>query len=203
MNNPNQVEKLRSSLKEAIPDPNSMSLDWTALERIDYLVSLLSLPYHLARAVNIGDLQRAVVKESIRLSYGVPGKIPRQVPPGGTTLCEQYIPAGTMLSMCALVYHNHEDYFNRASEFIPERWLGGSAREAETEKSFISFSRGSRNCIGMHLAYAELFYGFAYLFRRFEIVRAHGMSDSDMEWYDTFVVSTVGHLKVNLKRRED
>jgi cytochrome P450 len=41
MNNSDQLHKLQESLKEAIPDPEVMSLDWSALERIDYLVSAL------------------------------------------------------------------------------------------------------------------------------------------------------------------
>lgn len=108
-----------------------------------------------------------------------------------------------MLSMTHYVYHNDEDLFPRASEFLPERWLDDPVREAENEKNFISFSRGSRNCVGMQLAYAELFYGFAHVFRRFEITRAESMTDVDMEWYDAFVVATYGHLKVQVKRLQD
>jgi hypothetical protein len=40
MNNPEMLKQLQTSLKEAIPDPNEMNLDWTALEKIGYLVSL-------------------------------------------------------------------------------------------------------------------------------------------------------------------
>lgn len=38
--------------------------------------------------------QRAVVKESLRLSYGTPGRLPRVVPPTGATLSAQFIPPG-------------------------------------------------------------------------------------------------------------
>jgi cytochrome P450 len=103
-----------------------------------------------------------------------------------------------MLSMSCYVYHQHEPYFPRASEFWPDRWLDEKSA-AEAEKNFIAFSRGSRNCIGMNLAYAELFIGFAYLFRRFEMERAEGMTDRDMEWHDAFVVATFGHLRVKLR----
>jgi cytochrome P450 len=105
-----------------------------------------------------------------------------------------------MVSMSCYVYHQNPAYFPRASEFLPERWLEEKSA-AEVEKNFISFSRGSRNCIGMNLAYAELFYGFAYLFRRFELARGD-MTDRDMEWHDAFVVATFGHLKVKLRRMD-
>ena len=37
--------------------------------------------------------QRAVIKESLRLGFGVPGRLPRVVP-DGAVLCGQEIPAG-------------------------------------------------------------------------------------------------------------
>lgn len=103
--------------------------------------------------------------------------------------------------MACYVYHQNPEYFERPSDFLPERWLDEKSA-AENEKNFIAFSRGSRNCIGMNLAYAELYYGFAYIFRKFEMVRAEGMTDRDMDWHDAFVVATFGHLKVNLKKLE-
>lgn len=42
--------------------------------------------------------QRAVVKESLRLSYGIPGRIPRVVPPEGATFCGEHIPPGVSCS---------------------------------------------------------------------------------------------------------
>ena len=141
-----------------------------------------------------------MVKESIRLSYGVPGKIPRQVPPEGATFCGERIPAGTMLSMACYVYHNCDEYFPDASQFQPERWLDAS-QSADLDKKFISFSRGSRSCIGTNLAYAELFYTFAYLIRNFEL-ELFDTTERDMEWHDAFVVATFGHLKVKVRKVE-
>ncbi len=51
----------------------------------------------------------------------------------------------------------------------------------------------------MSLAYAELFYGFAYLFR-FEMERAEGTTDHDMKWHDAFVMATFEPLRVMLKK---
>lgn len=42
--------------------------------------------------------QRAVVKESLRLSYGAPGPLPRVVPPTGAFLAGQHIPPGVSYS---------------------------------------------------------------------------------------------------------
>jgi cytochrome P450 len=107
-----------------------------------------------------------------------------------------------MLSMSCRVYHHYEPYFPNADAFLPERWVDEKSA-AEAEKHFIAFSRGSRNCIGMNLAYAELFYAFAYIFRKYDMVRAEGMTDRDMEWHDAFVVATFGHLRVNLRKVQE
>lgn len=61
----------------------------------------------------------------------------------------------------------------------------------------ISFSRGSRSCIGINLAYAELYTTFAHLVRRFDLVN-DGTTDEDMDWIDTFVPSFKGRLRVKL-----
>lgn len=105
-----------------------------------------------------------------------------------------------MLSMAAYVYHTHEPYYSRPDEFLPERWIGDTAQDAESH--LISFSRGSRNCLGLQLAYAELFYTFAYMFRRFEITLSENMNESDMEWHDAFLVAFFGHLKVRVKKTD-
>lgn len=90
--------------------------------------------------------------------------------------------------------------FPDAEHFKPERWLD-PAQSAALEKSYISFSRGSRGCIGMNLAYAELFYTFAYLFRNFEL-ELFETTQHDMEWHDAFVVATFGHLRAKVRKND-
>lgn len=104
-----------------------------------------------------------------------------------------------MLSMSCRVYHHYEPYFPNADEFLPDRWVDEKSA-VDAEKHMIAFSRGSRNCIGVNLAYAELFYGFAYVFRKFEMLQADDMTDRDMEWHDAFVCATFGHLRVKLRK---
>jgi hypothetical protein len=43
-----------------------------------------------------------------------------------------------------------EQYFVDAKSFKPERWLGPDS--AELEKRLVSFSRGSRSCLGVKYA---------------------------------------------------
>lgn len=75
MANPTIRSKLREELVQAIPDPDDGELlSASVLENLPYL--------------------RGVVKESLRLGYGPPGRLPRTVPQSGAVLCGQQIPPG-------------------------------------------------------------------------------------------------------------
>ena len=65
----------------------------------------------------------------------------------------------------------------------------------------LAFSRGPRSCIGINLAYAELYLNLGYLVRKFDL-SAFEMTEKDMEWKDNFVVTTKGHLRVKVRRIE-
>jgi cytochrome P450 len=53
----------------------------------------------------------------------------------------------TVISQSAYSYHMSEQYFTDAKSFKPERWLGPDS--GELEKNLVSFSRGSRGCLGI------------------------------------------------------
>ena len=120
------LRKLKTELKEAIPDKDSL-VEWAALEKLPYL--------------------RAVIKESLRYVSGSPGRLPRVVPSTGAVFCGQPIPPGTIVTSGAYVHHRNPNVFEDPDEFRPERWLQGNV--GEMEKNVVSFSRGSRMCAGM------------------------------------------------------
>ncbi|GKT84347.1 trichodiene oxygenase [Colletotrichum tofieldiae] len=61
-----------------------------------------------------------------------------------------------------MVNHFNESYFPDSNEFIPERWMVQDRQQRrELEKAFIAFSKGTRKCLGMSLAYAELYLALA------------------------------------------
>jgi cytochrome P450 len=65
--------------------------------------------------------------------------------------------------------HENETIFPRAREFDPQRWLDAAPPDRERMQKYLSnFGRGSRQCAGMKLAYAEIYLALAYLFRRLE-----------------------------------
>ena len=109
----------------------------------------------------------------------------------------------TIVSSSCYVYHLDSHIFKDPEAFRPERWLTESTSDAkEMESFFMPFSKGSRMCIGINLAYAVLHLTLAHFLRRFEISNKD-TSDADMQWEDFFVPKTKGHLKVMLRETVD
>lgn len=83
----------------------------------------------------------------------------------------------TTISLNAYCVHTWDKYFEDGHTFRPERWLGPNSQELD--HYMISFSRGSRSCLGINLAMAELHLGFAYVFRTFDMT-PHNTTAADI-----------------------
>ncbi|PYH87680.1 benzoate 4-monooxygenase cytochrome P450 [Aspergillus ellipticus CBS 707.79] len=141
------VDKLRAELKPLLPTPTSTA-SWAELEKLPYLT--------------------AVVSESLRLSYGLIMRLPR-VAPTETLQYQGYVlPPGTPLSTSTWFVHRNPTIFPDPDRFDPERWIQAAARGENLSRYLVSFMRGSRACVGMNLAYIELYLTTARLVRRFE-----------------------------------
>lgn len=86
----------------------------------------------------------------------------------------------TTVSISAYCIHNWDRYFKDPQTFRPERWLEPDA--GELDRYMVSFSRGSRSCLGINLATAELYLAFAYLFRVFDFTPYNTTSADIEEW---------------------
>lgn len=67
------------------------------------------------------DLERlpllnAVIEETLRLYGAAPAGLPRAVPPGGVTIDDQVIPAGTTVTTQAYTFHRDPNLFPRPLE---------------------------------------------------------------------------------------
>jgi cytochrome P450 len=99
----------------------------------------------------------ATVTEALRLSYGVSSRLQR-VPHEplfytgsfkGRTV-ELKIPAGTAIGMTNYLVHANPEIFPEPEKFIPERWLDEKGRRDRSLDGYLlSFSKGSRQCLGM------------------------------------------------------
>ncbi|KAI9865656.1 MAG: hypothetical protein M1813_002114 [Trichoglossum hirsutum] len=155
---------LKTELNRTFPG-DSPTLDFATLEKLPYLT--------------------AVIKEGLRLSYGAIGRLPRVTPHPGAVFNGYTIPPGSVVSMSAWMMHRNENVFENAEKFDPERWLHPESAK-RLERYLVAFSRGSRGCLGMNLAYCELFVTLATFFRRFEHLEIYRTRLEDLVYDDYF-----------------
>ncbi|KAI4202647.1 MAG: hypothetical protein LQ350_002440 [Teloschistes chrysophthalmus] len=123
----------------------------------------------------------AVIQEGFRRAYGVSHRLQRISPDIDLQFKEYSIPRGTPVGMTAVLMHDNPDLFPSPHTFDPDRWLQPSS--AQLRKYVVPFSKGSRQCLGMNLAYCELYLTLAALFSplqglKFELFET---SDTDAE----------------------
>ncbi|KAJ7230980.1 cytochrome P450 [Mycena haematopus] len=147
------LNRLRAELDEAWPDISTHP-HYQVLEKLPYLT--------------------AVIKESIRVAHGVVTPVPRVVGPSDAYISGYHITAGTVVSIGITFIHDNPEIFEIPDSFWPERWLEGHSSKAVESKFFVPFSKGPRMCLGINLAWCELYLLFANTFRKV-----------DMEIYDT------------------
>ena len=156
------LAKLKTELKAAIPNPEAY-VPLSQLEKLPYLV--------------------AVAQEAVRLSYGVCTRLQRVSPEKPMIFMDSNsgkqwsIPPGTPVSMTSALIHHDQSIYPDSKSFIPERWI----ENPRLERYMVSFSKGSRQCLGMNLAYAELYLCLAAIFRRFGSGGENGVRDGEDE----------------------
>ena len=81
--------------------------------------------------------------------------------------------------------HSNEAIFPDSRAYKPERWLGdpkGPDGIKQLSRYMVAFGRGSRMCLGMQMAYCELYTMLASMMRRFEFA-LYETDRSDVEFY--------------------
>ncbi|KAI0000250.1 cytochrome P450 [Xylariaceae sp. FL0662B] len=129
-------------LIEELKGVDTNQLSWVELEKYPYLYG--------------------VIYEGIRLTYGVSTRLSRIA--RNETLRYQkgsyqyVVPPGTPIGMSSAISHHNEDVFPNSNEFAPERWIDAEGQKNQKlERYIMSFSKGTRQCIGMNLAQCELY----------------------------------------------
>ncbi|MCJ1384873.1 hypothetical protein MMC17_007991 [Xylographa soralifera] len=153
--NPSILQKLQAELYNLMPDRNSKP-KLVQVERLPYLT--------------------AIVKEGLRITGGIIHRSQRVAPDRSLQYQNWTIPPGTVVSMSGYMNHINPAIFPAPEEFRPERWLkdehnatNGSAAAGNLEKYLQPWGKGTRICLGMNLAYAELYLTLAAVFRRFDL----------------------------------
>jgi cytochrome P450 family 12 len=109
------------------------------------------------------------------------------------------VPSGTDVFTCNLALCTSDDYFPRAKEFLPERWLASGPKELSHKNTnpfvFLPFGFGPRSCIGKRLAHVELQTALLKIIRNFELQWPH----EDMTFTTTALYGITQPLKLHVK----
>jgi cytochrome P450 len=144
------LKKLRNELIGAIPNPDEPPT-YAQVEHLPYL--------------------SAVIQEGIRLHPAAVLRMQRVSPNEALHYADTKnnidwtIPAGTPISMTAPLIQSNPEIFPAPNDFRPERWL----ENPNLGRYMLSFNKGSRVCLGMHLAYEELHIVLAGIFRKYDL----------------------------------
>ncbi|KAK9366241.1 cytochrome P450 [Lipomyces kononenkoae] len=131
-------------------------------------------------------LLTAAIKESLRMASGVTTPLPRVVPQSGATIGKYSVPAGTIVGMSSVFVHYSAEIFPEPNKYDIERWLERGATGKSLDQWLIPFSKGPRSCLGINLAWCELYLAFAMMLRRFDM-KLDGMTTKELVWRDTFL----------------
>lgn len=160
---PELKNRLKAELRTAIPDRAS----------IPSFRVLYALPY-----------LSAVVHEGLRKALGLTYRFIRVAPHETMNYGNLVLPPGTAVSVSAMLIHANEAAFGEAvDDFRPERWLQSSnlgigqytktgaddAAAMDKKTLLLTFGKGPRSCLGMHLAHVEIYMVIATIFRRFDV----------------------------------
>lgn len=104
----------------------------------------------------------------MRFAHGLSGRNPR-VLKEPLQYKEWTIPAGTPISMTISDVHFDPALFPDPYTFRPERWLNNPKAPdgSSLENYFVGFGKGPRACLGVNLAWMELYIALGTAFRCF------------------------------------
>ncbi|KAK9108254.1 hypothetical protein Syun_024265 [Stephania yunnanensis] len=158
-------------------DTTATTTEWAMTELIKNLKEMKKVQEEVRRVVGKkqkveeDDIQHmdylnCIIKETLRLHAPAPMLAPREAITS-TTLNGYHIPAKTRVFINAWAIHRDSKVWDRAEEFVPERFLSTSIDFKGHDFEFIPFGSGRRSCPGVmfglsivELVLANLLYWF-------------------------------------------
>ncbi|KAJ5491962.1 Cytochrome P450 [Penicillium expansum] len=147
------MAKLRAELKTVLATPLSKA-SWVDLEKLPYLTG--------------------VVNEGLRLSHGMTARLARVSPNEPMLYQDWVIPAGSV----KLLRPYGSQALPEPEKFDPERWIRAAEKGEYLSRYIVSFTKGSRQCLGMNLAYAEVYLSLAHIARRVDFALHETTTDN-------------------------
>ncbi|KAI0110396.1 cytochrome P450 [Nemania sp. FL0031] len=132
---------------------------------------------------------KAVLLESLRISPAQGTRLARIAPDRDIYYKKWRIPAGTPVGMTQVLLNMDETLYPDPHRFDPMRWLD-SNNNPNINKTFAPFLRGTRACLGLHLAWANMYLLVATLVDQFDF-QYKNVQAEDLECNsDQFTIGT-------------
>ncbi|KRT83099.1 cytochrome P450 [Oryctes borbonicus] len=138
-----------------------------------------------------------VVKETLRLYPVVP--FVTRTTTEDVEIDGYQIPAGAQAIVHIYGVHRDPDHYVDPEKFIPERFLPENAK-ARHPYSYIPFSAGPRNCLGMRFALLELRTIVASIVNKYKITSLH--NPEEVKIFAHLIVRSQVGINVKLEKRE-
>ncbi|KAL9623485.1 MAG: hypothetical protein Q9160_002165 [Pyrenula sp. 1 TL-2023] len=157
--------KLLKELKSAAPCRTD-TMNLTKLEKLEYLTAII---HEGLRVSNVASHRAARIWRDKTFHYkGIA------------------IRPGTEAGMTPALTHMCEAIYPDSKSFNPERWLVPD--QQRLLRHLVPFNRGTRQCLGMNLAGAEMYLVLAYVFRRFEFDVSEIRRDRNIDTTRDFII---------------
>ncbi|KAI1397246.1 cytochrome P450 [Hypoxylon fuscum] len=172
------LRRLRAEIAtvNGISSSSDAKLEVKTLEQLPYLTS--------------------VIMEGMRMSPGIGSRLARIAPDRDLFYGDLRIPAGTPVGMTTILMHTDETLYPAPLSFNPDRWMDPEARR-KMDKTYAPFSRGTRICLGMYLAWAETYLIISRIVQSFDF-EFKDAEAADFEMVsDQFVIGTKGNAVLN------
>ncbi|GAW24070.1 hypothetical protein ANO14919_136500 [Xylariales sp. No.14919] len=140
---PEIEERLRQELKGVMANFDDEVPNWVDVEQVEYLGACIKEGLRILRLFR----RKGRISIDKDLQYK-----------------QWTIPKNTPVSMSPFSMHIDPEVFPDPFVFNPDRWLGKNY-DARMDRNLNPFLQGSRICIGMHVAWAQMYLIIATLFR--------------------------------------
>ncbi|KAG0535820.1 hypothetical protein BDA96_03G010700 [Sorghum bicolor] len=148
------------------------------------------------------DYLKAVVKETLRLHAPLPLLVPRE-PAADAEILGYHVPARTRVLINAWAIGRDPAIWERAEEFVPERFLGGTAAASVDFRGqhfeLLPFGAGRRMCPGLRFAEASAEMALASLLYHFDWEAAGGQGSREGTPTPSLDMTEVNGLAVHIK----
>ena len=143
LNQPSTLNKLRKELLGAISSPSQLP-SLAALEQLPYLSATIAETLRHSYGP-VSRLPRIHVNEAVKLS-----SMRKSSSSMNKEEVDYVVPPGYPISMTSVHVHMNPDLFPNPQAFSPERWLDTNGqRRKDLDKYILTFSKGSRQCLGI------------------------------------------------------